>query len=78
MYNFKGFAEEVIEKAKKFKRPQYMKPIMEESNKNEHNYDDNDNDNDHDSYNKDNNVLNTNESQEQHEDQETISIQNEE
>ena len=74
MYNFKGFAEEVIEKAKKFKRPQYMKPIMEESNKNEHNYDDND----HDSYNKDNNVLNTNESQEQHEDQETISIQNEE
>ena len=29
-YNIKGFTDEVIENAKKFKRPQYMKPILEE------------------------------------------------
>ena len=73
MYNFKGFADEVIEKAKKFKRPQYMKPIIEESNKNEqHITNANANAND-------NNVLNTNESnKEQNEDQETIVLQTDE
>jgi hypothetical protein len=84
MYNFKGFADEVVEKAKKFKRPQYMKPIMEESNKKECN--DNDNEDDEDGNYIDNNNnnndnvsgTNDNNNQEQNEDQETIVLQTEE
>ena len=56
MYNFKGFADEVVEKAKKFKRPQYMRPIMEESNKKEHN--DNEDDEDEGNYNNNNKNIN--------------------
>lgn len=84
MYNFKGFADEVVEKAKKFKRPQYMRPIMEESNKKECN--DNDNEDDEDGNYIDNNNnnndnvsgTNDNNNQEQNEDQETIVLQTEE
>ena len=91
MYNFKGFADEVVEKAKKFKRPQYMRPIMEESNIKEHNdNEDDEDDEDEGNYNNnnnnninndnDNNVLGTNDNnnQEQNEDQETIVLQTEE
>ena len=86
MYNFKGFADEVVEKAKKFKRPQYMRPIMEESNKKEHNDNEDDedegnyNNNNNNNINNDNDVLGTNDNnnQEQNEDQETIVLQTEE
>jgi hypothetical protein len=81
MYNFKGFADEVVEKAKKFKRPQYMRPIMEESNKKERNDNDNEDDEDGnyiDNNNNDNAINNDNNNQEQNEDQETIVLQTEE
>lgn len=80
MYNFKGFADEVVEKAKKFKRPQYMKPIMEESNKKECNDNEDDEDGNYIDNNNNDNVSGTNDNnnQEQNEDQETIVLQTEE
>ena len=81
MYNFKGFADEVVEKAKKFKRPQYMRPIMEESNKKERNDNEDDEDGnyiDNNNNNNDNAINNDNNNQEQNEDQETIVLQTEE